>query len=75
MTAIEVIEAAKKEGQTWLRCADFSKVVGFPGCCFSCHDDWDDGYDEPFERTHGETEIRTCCKVGLWLDKVIEGVQ
>jgi hypothetical protein len=42
-------------------CSDISDA---PPCCWSCHDDFNDGYDLPFDATmHDGTEARVCCTV------------
>lgn len=50
-------------------CEHLDKQPGFPGCCHSCHDEWEAGYGEPME-----TELRdgrkafVCCKVREWIE-------
>lgn len=31
------------------------------GCCMSCHDDYDGGYDEPTQIREGDTVWYFCC--------------
>jgi len=72
VTRIIEAEKAKVGGRpTILFCSDFSAVPGFPGCCTSCHDDWNDGYDSPVETEYKGVLLSTCCKVSAWLDKNI----
>lgn len=55
---------------TPLRCDDLRNEPGFPGCCDSCHDDEDAGYDSFCELYDSDrlTHI-VCCKVWEWLRK------
>jgi hypothetical protein len=52
-----------------IHCTDLAGEPGFPGCCDSCHDDWESGYGEPFEHYDGDRLTHSvCCKVTQWLD-------
>lgn len=51
-------------------CAAFERLPGFPGCCDSCHEDWNLGYEQPMERYDDKTDellSLTCCRVHHWL--------
>ncbi len=51
-------------------CNDFERDRGFPGCCTSCHEDWDNGWAPPDEGDHmliGNRPAHVCCDVYHWL--------
>jgi hypothetical protein len=52
-------------------CADLAKEEGFPGCCNSCHEDHDLGYDlcERYDDPQDRNQMshRVCCKVNTWI--------
>jgi hypothetical protein len=56
-------------------CNDFKDDPGFPGCCGSCHEDEDDGYETLCERyddpsNPNQMTSKVCCKVNnLLADK------
>jgi hypothetical protein len=46
-------------------CADFADESDFPGCCDSCHEDYEAGYDCMDQSAN----YSVCCVVALWLIK------
>lgn len=51
-----------------LYCTDLDKEPGFPGCCDSCHEDANIGYDDLAEFYVGERMThKVCCRVSGWL--------
>lgn len=62
------LEEACKAGEDVIACHELDKVDGFPGCCGSCHTEWDEGYSEPTEiRVHNRIAV-VCCKVAHWIN-------
>lgn len=56
-------------------CTDLAQERGFPGCCHSCHDDADLGYDDLWERYDKDDRVthRLCCRVAQWVDGRVNG--
>lgn len=51
-------------------CADFESDPDFPGCCYSCHEDWNEGWAPPNEGDVILPDGRSahlCCTLRLWL--------
>lgn len=45
-------------------CDVFRFLDGWPGCCHSCHDDADEGWDDLSEyRVRGQW-VEVCCRIG-----------
>ena len=42
---------------------DYEKLGLTRGCCPYCHDDWNDGYDDPIEICMGDYLALVCCDI------------
>lgn len=59
---------------TVLYCSGYREEPGFPGCCGSCHDDEEMGYDgmlELYKDQENPSRLThlVCCRVHTWLEK------
>ncbi len=61
----------KNKGTPWtLYCSSFEKLDGFPGCCNSCHEDYNEGYADLLDLDVDGVPIYVCCTVSTWLDEL-----
>lgn len=66
--AIPLFAKAESEIKETKSCQDLSKLPGFPGCCDSCHVEFDSGYSFPMQgKLPDGTPVSVCCRVLNWL--------
>lgn len=53
-----------------ITCEMLAHLPGFPGCCISCHDDQDEGYDTAYGMCGDGENFAVCCKVSQWLEEI-----
>jgi hypothetical protein len=66
-----VMDSMRKADRTEIYCQDFVNVDEAPLCCTSCHDDWEEGYDDPTcfpadDKLPAPSYL--CCVLRGWVD-------
>ena len=59
-------------------CSDVKDAVDdevWEGCCNSCHEDEDEGYDTMMDMEHGGHEYHICCGASRSLERKVEEEQ
>lgn len=72
------LASMKKAERDYLCCSDFREIKDAPGCCTSCHDDWDEGYDSPDIYEADEklpVPSSLCCRLRSWVNEQTPNVK
>jgi len=52
-------------------CSDVTILLKIESvCCESCHQDWDEGFDEPTDFTINGARYKLCCRLGTLIESL-----